>query len=306
MITLQLTVDGPFSLSAAASFGFGPGTGRPFPDDDLMTLAFVTDDLRHQVGILLRPGAGDVLQAEVHGAHDLDLVEAQVRRILSIDQPVEGWIAAGRRDPVLGAIQARFPGLRPVLFHSPYEAAAWSVISQRRHRTQAASLRARLAASLGASFDLGGGRTELAFPLPERLLTLESFPGLEPTRLSRLRTVAECALDGRLDAARLSSMRPEDAVAQLRTIPGLGPVYANLVELRATGVRDVLILDEPRLRSYLQHYHGLAESPGDDEVRRIAELWRPFRTWAGVLTRVAGDRDGLTWEDRRPARRRQG
>ncbi len=50
---LRMVVDGPFSLTAAAAFGFGPSTGRPYPGEDLMRLAFVTDDLQHQVGVLL-------------------------------------------------------------------------------------------------------------------------------------------------------------------------------------------------------------------------------------------------------------
>jgi hypothetical protein len=47
---LRMVIDGPFSLAAAAAFGFGPSTGRPYPGEDVMRLAFVTDDLQHQVG----------------------------------------------------------------------------------------------------------------------------------------------------------------------------------------------------------------------------------------------------------------
>ena len=36
---------GPFSLAAAASFGFGPNLGRPLPVGGRMRLAFVTDPL---------------------------------------------------------------------------------------------------------------------------------------------------------------------------------------------------------------------------------------------------------------------
>jgi hypothetical protein len=32
------------------------------------------------------------------------------------------------------------------------------------------------------------------------------------------------------------------------------------------------------------------------EIGQGFEPWRPFRTWAGVLFRVAGDRDGLPWQ----------
>jgi DNA-3-methyladenine glycosylase II len=290
-----MVIDGPFSLTAAAAFGFGPGTGRPHPFDDLMRLVFVTDDLQHQVGVLLRQEPGGDLVAEVDGADDLAAVDRQIRRILSVDRPAEGWVTAGHRDPVLGGVQAAHPGLRPVLFHSPYEAAAWAMISQRRHRSQAASLRRRLSAEAGRTFELAGV-TEYAFPLPERLLDLREFPGLEPQRIERLHGVARAALAGQLDPDRLATLEPDEALADLRRIPGLGPVYAGLVELRSTGVSDALTLGEPRLPSYLKHYYGLPETPDGETIRRLAEPWRPFRTWAGVLFRVAGDRDGLPWQ----------
>jgi DNA-3-methyladenine glycosylase II len=292
---VRITVDGPFSLAAAAAFGFGPNTGRPRPSEQLMRLAFVTDDMEHQAGVVVRQEEDGTLVAEISGVRDTPAAASQLRRILSVDRPVDGWLKAGREDPVLGAMQARHAGLRPVLFHSPYEAAAWGIIAQRRHRGQAAALRVRLSAELGRPFELAG-QTEYAFPLPERLRELDSFPGMEPARVARLRGVAERALGHQLDPARITALETEQALTELQAIPGIGPVYAGLVLLRSTGVTDALTLGEPRLPSYLRHYYSLPAIPDDEAIRRLAEPWRPFRTWAGVLIRVAGDADELPWE----------
>jgi DNA-3-methyladenine glycosylase II len=71
-------------------------------------------------------------------------------------------------------------------------------------------------------------------------------------------------------------------------------MYAMLILLRATGVTDVLTFDEPRLSGYVAHFYGTGADPASrEELERIAESWRPFRTWAAVLIRVAGDRAGL-------------
>ena len=51
----------------------------------------------------------------------------------------------------------------------------------------------------------------------------------------------------------------------------------------------------PQHRSSLPHHDGLPEVPDAETIQRLAEPWRPFRTWAGVLIRVAGQRDGLPW-----------
>jgi DNA-3-methyladenine glycosylase II len=299
---IRMPVDGPFSLAAAVAFEFGPSSPRPVADDQVMRLAFVTDDLRHQAGVVIRQEPGGDLIAEIGGVSDIAAAERQVRRILSVDRPAAGWIAAGRRDPVLGHLQARHPGLRPVLFRSPYETAAWAMIAQRRQKSQAAALWHRLSESLGRPFELAG-QVRHAFALPERLLGLYTFPGLESRRIEWLRGVAGRALAGDLDPEQLAAMDTDRAMAALRTVPGLGPVYAGLVYLRATGVSDALTLAEPRIPYYVRHYYGLTDVPGIETLRQIAESWRPFRTWAAVLIRVAGDQDGVPWRPERAGAR---
>ncbi len=300
-VTFNLPVDGPFSLAAAASFGFGPNTGRPQAAATLMRLAFAGDDLESYIGAVVRQEPDGSLLADVSDDR-CDLVTAanQISRILSVDTPTTGWPAAGQADPVLGRLQAENPGLRPVLFNSPYEAAAWSVLSQRRHRTQAAALRRRLSEAAGATFELAG-ESVAAFPLPRHLLKVEEFPGIEPERMARLHGVARAALDGCLDVGWLRRMPADQAMALLRRIKGLGPVYSMLVYIRSTGVTDALAIGEPRLAGCLRHYYELTDTPDAATMEQLAEPWRPFRTWAGVLFRAAGDREGLPFEP--PARR---
>jgi DNA-3-methyladenine glycosylase II len=289
---VTITPDGEFSLAAAASFGFGPNTGRPKPDGDSMSLAFVADDLRHHAAVVVTQDKGGLVHARLFGDAEAGPLEAQVRRILSLDNSGRAWAEVGARDEVIGRLQREHPGLRPVLFHSPYEAAAWSILSQRRHRAQATAVRTRLSAEYGRVFQLPG--SDLAsFPLPEELLRVESFPGLEPMRIERLHGVARAALDGQLDPARLLAMTPEEALADLRRIPGIGPTYAGLILLRATGATDILTLAEPRLPAYVAHFYELPRPVGPTELERIADPWRPFRTWTSVLIRVAGDRAGI-------------
>lgn len=289
---LIITPDGTFSLAAAASFGFGPNTGRPKPDGDSMTLAFVADDLAHHAAAILHQDADGALRTRIFGEADPDLVLAQVRRILSLDHSGTEWAAVGRRDPVIGRLQSEHPGLRPVLFHSPYEAAAWAVLSQRRHHAQATAVRRRLSAAHGRVFRLPSGDVE-AFPLPEDLLRVSTFQSLEPQRIDRLHAVARAALDGLLDPARLLALEPAAALADLQRLPGIGPMYAGLILLRSTGATDILTLNEPHLPAYVAHCYGLPEPATPAELQRIAEAWKPYRTWTSVLIRVAGDRVGL-------------
>ena len=121
-------------------------------------------------------------------------------RILSLDVDGSGFPAVGSRDPVVAGLQERCPGLRPVGFWSPYEAAAWTIIGHRIRITQAAAIKARMARQLGEPVTFGD-RVVYAFPAPARLASLDSFAGLAGRKPEWLRSVAVAALDGQLDAA---------------------------------------------------------------------------------------------------------
>jgi DNA-3-methyladenine glycosylase II len=177
MSTFTLTPDGPFDLAAAAGFGFGPRTGRPRPEAGAaateMRLAFAADDMRHQAGARVTQAPDGAVRADIETDGDPGAAWRQVQRILSLDHSGSAWAEVGTRDPVIGQLQDEHEGLRPVLFHSPYEAAAWAIISARRYRSTAAVIRERICDELGQAFTLGGERVS-AFPLPGRLLEADS------------------------------------------------------------------------------------------------------------------------------------
>ncbi len=259
-----------------------------------MRLAFVVDGFTDHAAVqLVQDKQSGVIYAEVQGGgSDLTVVDRQVRRILSLDHSGTDFRKIARRDPVIRDLQKRFKGLRPVLFNSPYEAAAWAVLSQRRRRTQAMGLRQRLSAEHGATFELDGESVS-AFPRPERLLDLKRFDGIEQQRLDRLRDVARAALTGMLDPERLRSIGWEQALEEVQLLPGIGPTYGGLIVHRAVGFADSLATGEARGLDYVAELYHLDGPPSHAQLAEIAERWRPFRTWAMVLIRVAGDRGAL-------------
>ena len=93
---------------------------------------------------------------------------------------------------------------------------------------------------------------------PNSCSAADALPGVAADRVAWLRAVAQAALDGALDAARLAAMEPDDALAHLQKLPGIGPTYATLILLRATGVTDALTFGEPRLPGYVAHFYGPA------------------------------------------------
>jgi DNA-3-methyladenine glycosylase II len=292
MTQFTITPDGPFSLEAASQFGFGPNTGRPTYADAQMKLAFAVDDFRNHAFVALNQQSNGDVTGTIDSDANSAVVVKQVSRILSLNASGTEFAAVGEKDPVLGAMQREHRGLRPVSFHSPYEAAAWSIISARRQRAQGTVVRNRIAEQLGRVYGEGPDRL-LAFPTPTRLLELEYVQGLEATKVERLHAVARAALDGQLDADLLLGMPTEQAMEHLLKLPGIGPTYGTLILLRGTGSVDAMTGVEPRLPTYLAHFYGLEAEATPDQIGTIMDGWRPFRTWSSVLVRVSGDRLGL-------------
>jgi DNA-3-methyladenine glycosylase II len=284
--SLTITPRGAFDLRESAEFGFGQRDAQRF--DGVMRLAFVLDDLRTPVGVAVRQ-AGDSVQVEYDGTDDGEAVRRQVSRVLSLDHDGRDFEAVGQRDPVIARLQAVAPGLRPPLFHSPYEAAVWAVLSARRPARQMAQVRQRLSEALGTVFTVAGQELA-ALPTPHALVDLASFPEIPDEKLARIRGVAEAALAGRLDIDRLVSLGPDAATADLQSIKGIGPFYASLIVIRATGFTDVLPVDEPMLRGLVTSLYQLDPPCSPEMLAEIAQPWRPFRTWASVLIRAAGSR----------------
>jgi DNA-3-methyladenine glycosylase II len=285
MTTFELVPEGPFSLAAGAAFleGFSPAAYRGAEAGHLH-LAFVPDGEEAAGGVCLRQPDG-VVVGEVFGDADADAMRDQMARILSLDVDGSGFPDVGRRDPVVGGLQARWPGLRPVGFFSPYEAAAWALIGHRIQIVQAARIKQRMADELGEPVDIHGDPRH-AFPGPARLADLEGFRGLSARKVGNLRALAVEAMDGRLDGARLRGLPREQALKELKQLPGIGNFSAELVLLRGAADPDHLPLHEPRLCRGAAIAYDLDEPPDREWLEERAEAWRPYRTWVVLLLRV--------------------
>jgi len=259
---------GPFSLAAAARFGRRFTPSPVAGDDVVVRLTFPCEAAGWRT--VTAEARQDGEQVTIRG--DVPEACADLERILSLDVDARPFAALAERDPVVAALQDAHPGLRPVLFPSPYQAAAWAIVSQRVPRAHAARIKARLAAELGDG----------AFPAPAILAALEEpWPGLPTTKVTWLRALGEAATDGALAPARLRALPADDALRELRRLPGIGPFGAELVLVRGAGAPDHLPSHEPRFAA------AARAASGRDDVAAVAEAWRPFRSWVAFLLRQA-------------------
>jgi DNA-3-methyladenine glycosylase II len=279
------TTPGPASASAGIAGPRDDAAAEAAGDDRAVNVAFLVDDWSGAAGLTVR-------QREADGPVEIEIVSgtfadparvlAQVQRVFSLDHDAGAYAEIGERDAVIGARQRESGFLRPVLFHSPYEAACWTILSARTHHAQARKVRAALSDRLevaGVALDV--------FAAPVRLLEQTDIPGLNAEKVTRLHGIARAALEGRLDRDRLLALEPEAALEELRDLRGIGPFSSALILLRGVGPTDGVAPGEPRMRRAVAAAYARPELERDDDAFvALAETWRPFRTWVSVLMRA--------------------
>ncbi|MGV9714288.1 DNA-3-methyladenine glycosylase family protein [Gordonia sp. NPDC003424] len=273
--TVTREVLGPWSLDTSREFweGFTPSALRGTQEPGRLSTVFRVDADWSAAAVVVAQ-SGQTAEIVVDGDGDLDAAAEQTARFLALDIDARRWPDVGERDPIIGRAQQSLPGLRPCGFHSVYEAAAWTVISQRLRIVQAARLRADI--TLRHSNDG-------AFPAPATLATLDlDLPG---RKAEYLHAVAEAALAGRLDTARLRTLDPADAIAELQEIKGIGPFASELIVLRGANTPDCVPTHERRLEAEIVDLYGPGHTVAD-----VSEAWKPFRTWASVYLRSGRER----------------
>jgi DNA-3-methyladenine glycosylase II len=127
---------------------------------------------------------------------------------------------------------------------------------------------------------LFGGR----LPAPAELLATDPGllreAGLSWRKIGTLRDLAERLTDGRLDQDALGRLPDEELIAELTTIPGIGPWTVQGALLIALGREDVVLPGDLALRKAIQAAYRLDHVPTQQEVLAIAEKWRPYRSLA--------------------------
>jgi DNA-3-methyladenine glycosylase II len=263
-VTISLRPRGPFSLPAPLSVALTDDGGEPLAFRAVWT--------------------GEAVEVDFVSDLPPTRVEAHAARVLSLDVDARDLASVGLRDPVVARLLGEAGGRRPICFGTPFEAAAWAVLSQRVSMTQAGRVKEALAAELGTRMEIGGEEV-VAFPGPSALASLESFAGVWASKLQRLRGLAAAALAGDLDPAHVRSLSLEDALAHLQSLPGLGPFGATLVLARGAGHPDVPPPTLRRFRQAVASAYDLPEEPDDAKLTELSEAWRPYRAWITYLLR---------------------
>lgn len=183
-------------------------------------------------------------------------------------------------DPVLGALvdtvgpprpRRRPDGPAP---DDHYGALVRSIVGQQLSVRAARAIYARL-------LERFGGRP----PTPQEVLEcgeeeLRAAAGLSRAKVTFLRSLAEHVLSGELELPRVAALADEEIVAELCAVRGIGEWSAHMFLIFQLERPDVLAVGDLGVRRAVERAYGLPGLPSADDLRALAEPWRPHRTLA--------------------------
>jgi DNA-3-methyladenine glycosylase II len=158
-----------------------------------------------------------------------------VRRILGCDVDLAGCYEVASGIPVLAQLADRFRGLKPPRFASLWESLVNAIAFQQLSLASGMAAVARLTRRCARPGAFRGAAL-YPFPPPEAVKRLSDAElracGFSGAKARSLRAAAAAVLDGAVREDELERLGDEQAMAQLRELPGVGPWTASLILLR--------------------------------------------------------------------------
>lgn len=184
-----------------------------------------------------------------------------------------------RADPVIAALIDAAPDLEPRdwLAGLPpmdaFGALLFQVVGQQISVAATRAILARITLLFGGRLP---SAEQLLAVAPQKLRTA----GLSARKVATLRELAERFADGRLSDQSLAGMTDDEVESVLTQVPGVGPWTVHGFLIIALDRPDVVLPGDVALRRAIKIAYGLDRLPDEQEVLRLAEPWRPFRTLA--------------------------
>lgn len=219
-------------------------------------------------------------------AHLMPLL-ARVRAQFDLDANPAVIEAHLRQDPLLAARIDALPGLRVPGAFDAFELAVRAVLGQQVSVAGATTLSGRLVRRFGTLASTPFAQVTHHFPAAQVLAgaSIDDIAalGLPGKRADTVRHLARFAADGGM------TMRPglplEDAVAHLKTVPGIGDWTAHYIALRALRYPDAFPAGDL----------GLQKAAADGATARLTEkqlaaragAWSPWRGYAALALWMA-------------------
>jgi AraC family transcriptional regulator of adaptative response / DNA-3-methyladenine glycosylase II len=277
-ITLLLRYRPPYDWPAMLGFlGVRAITGVETVQDNTYRRTIGLDGQQGTVSV--QPTESNALQATVQfpKLSALPRIIARLRRVFDLAADPDAIALQLVKDPTLAPLVAARPGLRVPGAWDGFELAVRAVLGQQITVPGAIRLAGALVARFGEPLRDPDGALTHVFPDPAALIGADpASMGMPRSRGAALLSVAAAVVaDPHIFAAGRSL---DEAVAQLKALPGIGEWTAQYIAMRQLREPDAFPAADIGLMRAMADADGLR--PTASALLARAETWRPWRAYA--------------------------
>jgi DNA-3-methyladenine glycosylase II len=177
-----------------------------------------------------------------------------------------------KSDVILASIIARVGPCKMTYREPSFEMLARAIVFQQLSTKAAATIYGRLEEAAGGQLT------------PETIQNLSvgemRQAGLSRQKLGYIRDLAEHALSGKVDFARLPSLSDDEVIEALTDIKGVGVWTAHMFLIFSLRRPNVLPIGDLGVRMAIQRAYKKRKIPTPKQIEQIAKGWHPYCSYA--------------------------
>jgi AraC family transcriptional regulator of adaptative response / DNA-3-methyladenine glycosylase II len=219
---------------------------------------------------------GDALHVDISASLTpvIGAVIARVKQLCDLGAVPDAVSGLLGRDPLLGGVVRRIPGLRVPGAFDGFELAVRAILGQQVSVKGATTLAGRWARAFGTPIATPYPEITLIAPTPQRMASVTaeeiSALGVVGARARALCTLATALLERRIVLTFAPDV--EQQIEALMRLPGIGPWTAQYIAMRALHWPDAFPSGDLMLLR--------AAQCTKKELEERAQAWRPWRAYA--------------------------
>lgn len=177
-----------------------------------------------------------------------------------------------RKDRKLAKVIDRVGEFNLSLTKNPYQSLVEAIITQQLSGKAADSISTRFRAIYGR------------FPKPDDVMETSDAKlrksGLSYMKISYIKDLSKKVESKEIRLAYMKNLTDEEIIVQLTQVKGIGRWTAEMFLIFSLGRLDVLPVGDLGLKKGIQRLYSLKEIPEKEQMERIAEKWKPYRSVA--------------------------
>ncbi|HML04207.1 MAG TPA: DNA-3-methyladenine glycosylase [Methanobacterium sp.] len=274
----------PFDFSKSLSFTsmFTPTEGEQTISDLSFTKAIYLEDQTlafklEDYGTIEKPILSYTLYSEDKISDKIknELLD-RIKFYLSLEDDLTQFYEIGREDPDFSTVLEDLYGLHQVKFLTPFEAAAWAVLSQRISMKAAHTLKNRITENVGDHIQIEGF-DYWTFPDAHQIndLGLEKLQSLIKNRRKSEYLIAVADAFQNVDESFLRNTPIKEVKEWLTDIKGIGEWSAHLELIRGLGRMEGIPEHDMKLSSCFKKVYGSEAT--EEYLQKIADSYGEFK-----------------------------